>query len=825
MGFRINTNIAAMDAHQKSTLTNRGLDKSLGSLASGLRINSAADDASGLVIADSLRSQANSLGQAVRNANDAIGIIQTADKAMDEQIKILDTIKTKAIQSASDGQSASSREAIQKDVDRLISSLNNIAQTTSFNGQSLLSGKYTDKAFQVGAYSNQTVEATIGNTESVAIGNIQQTTDSTTLGNIVPTTGKALEGATTISVAVADLNGLSKGDIISFEGTASTYSVQDVAASTGTITLSVPLNEEVALGAKISVDTYANNPAGYLETTTVVNTAAATFTINPASDQLQGLAVGDTLTFVNSVGATDTVAISGIETSTGVISLGAFPTLTVGAIGSVKVFVESSASVPAATTISGGALALTSTTISTGQLALTGVGAGDVIRISNGTETQDFVIDGINKSSGEITLNNAIATAFSIGSTITVTSSASENTHYATGAMADQATTITVTDTTLDVRGMAAGDVITLVGNDGTRVDATIESIATSSGVITFDGPVTLTSGITAGQGGILAVKTSDVLGNSLTSADYIQYTVEGQKIDGVQVTDDNGYGTAGSGLGRVAEQINILSDVTGVRAVADVSATGTAQVSASTLAADMSINGVTILTSGTTIAAGDSDNKLIDAINATTSETGVSASLVNGKLSLQSDGRAMALSGFTSATNISDGVNTGTLQFTKNGSDPIAITAEHFTDANLATTNTNGATSVSANATAFNLSDLVNGRIDDNGDGTVDGNDTIGLLRTREGANVAIDIVGKAIEELDTTRSGLGSAQNELLVTVNNISVTQVNVKAAESQIRDVDFAAESANFSRLNILAQSGSYAMSQANAVQQNVLRLLQ
>jgi flagellin len=77
----------------------------------------------------------------------------------------------------------------------------------------------------------------------------------------------------------------------------------------------------------------------------------------------------------------------------------------------------------------------------------------------------------------------------------------------------------------------------------------------------------------------------------------------------------------------------------------------------------------------------------------------------------------------------------------------------------------------------------------------------------------------------LDKIRSDLGSVQNQLVSTINNISVTQVNVKSAESQIRDVDFASESANFKKYNLLAQSGSYAMSQANAVQQNVMKLLQ
>ncbi|MDO9056463.1 MAG: flagellin B, partial [Sulfuricurvum sp.] len=152
MGFRINTNIAAMNAHTNSTVNNRSLDDSLSKLSSGLRINKAADDASGMSIADSLRMQSNSLGQAIANANDAVGIIQVADKAMDEQLKILDTIKTKAIQAASDSQSASSRTAIQKDVNRLLEQLDNIAKTTAFNGTQLLSGNFSNKEFQVGAY-------------------------------------------------------------------------------------------------------------------------------------------------------------------------------------------------------------------------------------------------------------------------------------------------------------------------------------------------------------------------------------------------------------------------------------------------------------------------------------------------------------------------------------------------------------------------------------------------------------------------------------------------------------------------------------------------
>ena len=173
MSFRINTNISALTAHTIGVQNNRSLHNSLEKLSSGLRLNKAADDASGMAIADSLRSQSESLGQAVRNANDAIGMIQVADKAMDEQLKILDTIKTKAIQAAQDGQSNETRKALQSDIIRLLEELDNIANTTSYNGQQMLSGAFSNKEFQIGAYSNTTVKASIGPTSSDKIGHVR----------------------------------------------------------------------------------------------------------------------------------------------------------------------------------------------------------------------------------------------------------------------------------------------------------------------------------------------------------------------------------------------------------------------------------------------------------------------------------------------------------------------------------------------------------------------------------------------------------------------------------------------------------------------------
>jgi flagellin len=187
MGFRVNTNVASLNAHQVGAANNRTIGNSLEKLSSGLRINKAADDASGMAIANSLRSQANSLSQAIKNANDGIGIIQTADKAMDEQSKILDTIKTKATQAAQDGQTEDTRKALQKDITKLMEELDNIAETTSFNGQSLLSGQYTDKKFQIGAYSNETIAVDINATSSDKIGHTRFET------------GAMITGATVIS--------------------------------------------------------------------------------------------------------------------------------------------------------------------------------------------------------------------------------------------------------------------------------------------------------------------------------------------------------------------------------------------------------------------------------------------------------------------------------------------------------------------------------------------------------------------------------------------------------------------------------------------------
>lgn len=464
MGFRINTNVMAMNTLSKMNVNSRELDSSLQKLSSGLRINSAADDASGMMIANSLRSQANSLGQAIKNANDGIGLIQTADGALDEYTNIINSIKTKAIQAASDGQTSETRKAIQSDINKLLEGAQSISSTTSFNGMNLLDGSYTNKKFQVGAYANQTIGISISSTQINSIGAF-----------------------------------------------------------------------------------------GYQEGSAVTTTAfgAADFSIN---GKATGASVADS----------------------------------------------------------------------------------------------------------------------------------------ASGA-----------NTTAHSRGSAWAK----------------------------------------------------------------------------------------------ANAINSIQSSTGVKATAETEVTGASVVGGSLAVGGMTINGIDV--GAVSVSANDRDNALMNAINAISNKTNVTASHDGGKLVLTSnDGSDITIAGTDDATITGVSNRTTGGKITLESQNAITVAGGRVADGGFT-------------ATTYSSSSPLN---------SID-------VTTSKGAQKRILQATYALKDLDEVRSNMGSIQNQLTSTVNNISVTQVNVKSAESQIREVDFAEESANFSSKQILAQSATYALSQANSVQQNVLRLLQ
>ncbi|EGK8089972.1 flagellin A [Campylobacter lari] len=567
MGFRINTNIGAMNAHANSTITARELDKSLSRLSSGLRINSAADDASGMAIADSLRSQAATLGQAINNGNDAIGILQTADKAMDEQLKILDTIKVKATQAAQDGQSTKTRNMLQADINRLMEELDNIANTTAFNGKQLLSGNFINQEFQLGAQSNQTVKASIGPTQSSKIGVTRFET------------GSQAKSSGVAQLTIKNYNGVDD------------FKFQPVVISTSVGTGLGALAEEINRVSDIT-----GVRANFLVETTGVGPIKAGATSDDF--KINGVTIGKIEYQDSDQNGALVAAINSVKDSTGV---------------------EASRD-------------------ANGRLVLTS------------RDGRGIKIDG------------------SIGPGAGILKKDYEN-YGRLSLIKNDGKDILISGTGLSAIGMGATDMIS---------QASV-SLRESKGRI--DTNVADAMGFNAYKGGGKMIVTQ----SSVSS---------------------------------------YMSDIGGMSAG-----------------------------SGFSIGSGKNYSQIYES------------NLV-----------------FATAFSVAFGVS---------------------------------AEAVAGNSQFVNFKASMN----------IAANDQTPGVTTLKGAMAVMDIVETATANLDAIRADIGAVQNQITATLNNISVTQVNIKSAESNIRDVDFAAESANFSKYNILAQSGSYAMSQANAVQQNVLKLLQ
>jgi len=190
MGLRINQNIAAQNSYRNLSVTDGQMSKSLEKLSSGFRINRAADDAAGLSISEGLRAQVGGLKVAVRNSQDGVNVVQTADGALNETTAILQRMRDLAVQAASDGsQNAASQGAADNEYQELAKEIDDIAGKTTFNGKALLDGTYDKQSFQVGANASETLEVSIGDMKAATItGGVGDLTSaanaSTALANI-----------------------------------------------------------------------------------------------------------------------------------------------------------------------------------------------------------------------------------------------------------------------------------------------------------------------------------------------------------------------------------------------------------------------------------------------------------------------------------------------------------------------------------------------------------------------------------------------------------------------------------------------------------------
>lgn len=196
----INTNVMSLNAQRNLNTSQKIMQTSIQRLSSGLRINSAKDDAAGMAISESMTSQIRGMDQAIRNANDGISLSQTAEGAMQETTNILQRMRELALQSANSTNNTDDRQAIQQEISQLKAELDRNAQNTQFNGQRILDGSFSNASFQVGANANQTISFSIGSIMSSGIGGIASQVGSAVSGNAATDITIALGGGAPISI-------------------------------------------------------------------------------------------------------------------------------------------------------------------------------------------------------------------------------------------------------------------------------------------------------------------------------------------------------------------------------------------------------------------------------------------------------------------------------------------------------------------------------------------------------------------------------------------------------------------------------------------------
>ncbi|NCU64802.1 flagellin [Acidovorax sp. 210-6] len=217
MAATINTNVASLTAQRNLGMSQTSLNTSIQRLSSGLRINSAKDDAAGLAISERFTSQIRGLNQAARNANDGISLAQVTEGAMKSAGDILQRVRELAVQSANASNSAGDRQALNQEVGQLVSELDRIAKTTEFNGQKLIDGTFGTAQFQVGANANQTIVAATANLRTNVYGNNQVVAS----GTGATTTAWGSNGITAGTLAINGFVGSKNVDVASYASASS----------------------------------------------------------------------------------------------------------------------------------------------------------------------------------------------------------------------------------------------------------------------------------------------------------------------------------------------------------------------------------------------------------------------------------------------------------------------------------------------------------------------------------------------------------------------------------------------------------------------------
>lgn len=830
MAMVINSNIMSLNAQRNLTTSQGELSTAMERLSSGKRINSAADDAAGLAISNRMTSQVRGLNQAIRNANDGISLIQTAEGALEESTNILQRMRELSIQSANGIYSDGNRSSLNAEVEQLKAELTRIAETTSFNGLKILDGSLGDVDLQVGSEANQTITLAVGSgfdAESLGASEDGVSSGSFTLAETTSTAQSGTSGS---------LEALAEGDLeingVSVPAAQSSYDTVSTTDNTASaISLAAAINsvsDETGVVAEAnqatvtfdSIDAATDDIAAGDITINGVDIGAVTLTdnnvdtqggelvnaINAVSDQTGVTAAydstNDQLTFTSVDGRNIQIAIDDAANAATDLMQGLSVSSDTVYGGTVTLRsneeIDIAGNDPASLGLTAGAVAANTTealepTLSNAStMTLTVAATGTAATTTSG----DFVLN------GQDIIYTSAATSTSTGTALSVT-----NLMAAINALSDT-TGITATSDT-------AGQ-ITLTASAG--VDITVESDATD--LANAD-----TIGISGGSANILA----DTLATSDTAAGTSPFTAMTNgdlTINGYTVDFDGTTATAAteqSALGGDASAQFTALAINSTEGLKDqVVATAYTEANLGEVTAgeadeafSLVINGL-VVDIDNPIEDGDANGNIAGTLNAafadiantdpTNDAAGLLASINDaGELIITADdGRNITVSVGATANGES---LLGNFDVTEQNS----VTAK-------------GTVALEAKD-GYSVGEIGGDKrslagIESGGDSIADID-----ISTAAGAQDAIDVIDRALDTINSARGDLGAASNRLDFTINNLSSVSENAAAARSRIQDADFAAESAALSRAQVLQQAGTAMLAQANAAPQQVLSLLQ
>jgi len=711
MASMINTNLSSLNAQNNLSKSQASLTTSLQRLSTGLRINSAKDDAAGMAISERMTSQITGLNQAARNSNDGISMAQTAEGALTSISDSLQRIRELAVQSANGSNTDADRASMQEETSQLLQEIDRVATQTKFNGRTLLDGSLKNQQFQVGANAGETISFSVGSAKTSNLGS-SSSSAITTAQNA---------GHDALKEGAFSLNGVAIGPSMAGADTAST---KEQAASA--------IAKAAAVNAKSA-------QSGV--TATVNATEVSGSSMNPAA-------------------TSGTIKVNGVS------------------------------------------IDITTSTDAAGSRASV-VAAINAKAEQTGVRAEDTGSD-----KGGVKLTAADGRNIDLEFVATASTTDVEPTAQATG---------------LGSSGTHTGS-ITLNSDKDIVVSSNLNGAAGTGGLKDAG----LTAGTYSAQTAYASTTTTTAgAGTAITAGDFtINGTAVGASVAGADTASFND--KSASAIAKAAA-INALADKTGVSAkVNATTADGTAMDAANT-SGKLVVNGIpTGIIATTDSSAADSRKAVVDAINAISGQTGVVAVDSNddekGVTLTAADGRNITVTQETA----------GTLTAESTGLNTDLVTAAAGADVTSAEKN---AGTIHGTVTLSSASEIKieNGST---GNGTRALNLNVGTygagrsgqsldkldISTVDGANKAIVSIDNALKTVNSARSNLGAVQNRFSAVVSNLQSTSENLSASRSRIRDADFAQETANMTRGQILQQAGTAMLAQANSLPNGVLSLL-